>query len=374
MDRIVNFDFTAEEEAAAMASVAPNGDYADLPPTPESNWKDLCCDAADIVLKDIPPVVQVIQSIVCEQSKLVLGSGSKSYKTWLTMDMALSVSHGYKIMGKLETTRCRTLYVNLELKPSTFERRLQAIAKAKGLNIEPGWFIHLPLRGKISTVVLLVVISRLIRLCQDKKITCVVLDPVAMLNTAGDENSSRDQILLMNEIDRLTTEAGVTVLLNDHFGKGNQSEKDPLDAIRGSSAKGGALDAAMILRRHDVEDCFRVDLIHRELPPVEPFVIGWNYPLMEFRPDLDPEEMKKVKGGRPKEYEAFDLLEPIRNTSIESSITITAWSKILGIKRDTLSSYLPALRKQDFIRTTGEGTQARQYITEKGGFLFSNES
>lgn len=343
-----------------------------LPEPKEDPWLPFITDAADIIVKEIPPVIQIIVGIVCEMSKLVIGSGSKSYKTWLTIDLALSVSHGVKALG-LETSRRKVLYVNLELKPDTFERRLQAVAKAKGMVIEPGWFYHLPLRGKLSLTLLQVIINRLIAICLEKGITVIVLDPVAMLNTQGDENSSRDQIVLMNEIDRLTTDAKCTVILNDHFGKGNQSEKDPLDAIRGSSAKGGAIDAAMILRRHDVEECFRVDIIHRELPPIEPFVIGWNYPLMEPRTDLDPEEMKKSKGGRSKDYELAFLLTPIRNTSRESSITISAWSKILGIPRKTLSDYLAELRKRDYIRTIGEGTSARQYITIIGLTYLENE-
>lgn len=87
-------------------------------------------------------------------------------------------------------------------------------------------------------------------------------DPLFKLNIAGEENSTRDQTVFFLELDRLTTEAGCTAILNDHSGKGNQSEKDPLDVIRGSSAKGGDLDAAMVLRKHEVEHCFRVDMVH----------------------------------------------------------------------------------------------------------------
>ncbi len=93
--------------------------------------------------------------------------------------------------------------------------------------------------------------------------------------------------LVKSEFVLSQTDLQCTAIFNDHSGKGNQSEKDPLDVIRGSSAKGGDLDAAMVLRKHDVDGCFRVDLVHRELAPVAPFCIGWNFPLMELRPDLN---------------------------------------------------------------------------------------
>ncbi len=162
----------------------------------------------------------------------------------------------------------------------------------------------------------------------------------------GDENSSKDQTICSLQIDRLTTEAGCTVILNDHAGKGNQSEKDPLDVIRGSSAKGGDLDAAMILRKHDIDQCFRVDMVHRELPPVEPFVIGWNYPLMELRPNLDADAMKKAKGGRGKKHDRLKLLAFLRHTSEDQPISVTEWAGRANVKRQTLNGYADEFRMQ----------------------------
>jgi hypothetical protein len=262
---------------------------------PQANsWAALVEDAAAIVEKTLPEPVEIVSGLVTGQSKLVIGSGSKSFKTWLTMHLSLCVSHGLPIWDRA-TTRQPVLYVNLELKPVTFERRLKSIAAALNLKIEPEWFRHLPLRGKLAGMTVDKIITRIIGLAGQFKSGVIVLDPIFKMNLEGEENNSRDQTLFFNQIDRLTTESGCTVILNDHFGKGNQSEKDPLDAIRGSSAKGGDVDAAMILRKHEEENAFRVDVIHRELPPVEPFTISWKFPLMELRPDLSPDAMKAPK-------------------------------------------------------------------------------
>jgi RecA-family ATPase len=259
-------------------------------------------DGADIATEQLPPqVAEVVEGVVTEQAKLLIGGGSKTFKTWLAMDLALSVAHGVTCLGR-KTTRTRVLYVNLELKPQTFKRRLQSVAKAKGITIERDWFLHLPLRGKLAEAGESVkhIVDRIVAVAQHCKAGVVVVDPIYKLNLEGDENSSHVQTLLFNELDRITTEAKCALILIDHFSKGNQWEKDPLDAIRGSSAKGGDVDAAMVLRRHEVEDCFRVDLVHRELPPVKPFCVGWRYPLMVLRPDLDPDASKNpTKRARP---------------------------------------------------------------------------
>jgi len=347
--------------AAAIASVAAKG-LAELTGDRQAgDWCGLVEDGADIVTEQLPAVVQIVRGIVAEECKLVIGSGSKSFKTWLTLDLSLSVAHGAPFLERA-TTRKPVLYVNLELRPQTFKRRVQAIAKAKGIDFNREWFLHLPLRGKLSGLSVREIVTRIIRLAQRLNVRVVVVDPVYKLNIEGDENSAADQTRLFNELDRITTEAGCTLVLNDHFSKGNQSEKDPLDAIRGSSAKGGDVDAAMILRKHEVEGCFRVDIIHRELSPVEPFVIGWDFPLMELRPDLNAAAMKKPKGGRRPEHDPADLLRAMP----PEPVSVSGWAERAGISRQTLQSYLPKLRAKGLVTTIGEGNGARQKITQRG--------
>ena len=300
-------------------------------PTPNP-WLKHIEDGADIIKEKLPAIVEIVEGIVASQSKLVIASGAKSFKTWLTIDMVFAVSHGISWLGR-RTTRTRVLYVDLELKPRTFKRRMQAIATARGVTVEEGWFYHLSLRGKMAGVFVSELVSRIIQIATQFKIELVVIDPVFKANTEGDENSSRDQTVFFNQLDRITTEGGCTLILNDHFAKGNQSEKDPLDSIRGSSAKMGDLDAAMILRKHEVKDCFRVDMIHRELPPVDPFCLGWEYPLMKLQPDLDPDAMKKPKPGRHQGHDPIELLSYIQETTTEKPMSITAWAKAAGVVR-----------------------------------------
>ena len=358
--------------AGAIASIAAKG-LAELGSNGQADdWSSLVDDGADIVTERLPDVVQVVEGIVAEQCKLVIGSGSKSFKTWLTLDLGFSIAHGALFLGR-RTHRERVLYVNLELRPQAFKRRVQAVAKAKDICVDRDWFRHLPLRGKLAGLSVREIVNRIIALAKRFGARVVICDPVYKLNVEGDENSSRDQTRLFNELDRITTEAGCTLILNDHFSKGNQSEKDPLDAIRGSSAKGGDLDAAMILRRHEVEGCFRVDIIHRELPPVEPFVIGWEFPLMRLRPDLNAEAMKKSKAGRRKAHDPQALCAAISDSTSEKPVSISAWAKAAGTNRTTLNEYLPGLRAKGWIGTAGEGNNARQYVTEKGRLAIKRE-
>ena len=342
-------------------------DLADVPDVAAKPdvWLPLVEDAADIITKGLPPVVEIVEGIVTEKSKLVIGSSAKSFKTWLSMDLGLSIAHGLVVLDR-QTTRQRVLYVNLELQPLSFDRRIQAIARAKNMAIDREWFLHLPLRGKMAGLSVFEIVNRIISVAKRFRAGVVIADPVYKLNVEGEENNSRDQTVFFNQLDRITTEAGCTLILNDHFSKGNQAEKDPLDAIRGSSAKGGDVDAAMVLRKHEVEGSFRVDVIHRELPPIDPFCIGWNYPLMELRPNLDPDEMKRIKAGRRKEHNPAKLLAAIKDTTAGNAVSILAWSKDAKVARQTLTAYLPVMRSKGWIATVGSGNSARQHITKAG--------
>ncbi len=330
-----------------------------------NSWSELLRDGATILSEEIPDPVEIVSGILTENSKLIIGSGSKCFKTWLTMDLALSIAHGQPFLGR-STIRSRVLYVNFELKGRTFDRRIQVVASAKNIHPDPGWFFGLSLRGQLVGRKLHDIVSELIRIAKAKEIQVIVLDPCYKLGVEGDENSSRDITILFNEIDRLTTESGCSVVLNDHAGKGNHGDKDPLDVLRGSSAKGGDLDTAMILRKHREPNGFRVDLVHRELAPQPPFVIAWNFPLMTLRKDLSPDEVARGAKGRAREHDPLQLLRHIQDRRLENPVSVSEWSRISNIKRQTLCDYLPIMRNNGWIASVGDGKNARSYVTNCG--------
>jgi RecA-family ATPase len=111
-------------------------DERQVPPILAANpWLSEVEDTANTMTEILPPVVEVIQGIVVEGAKIVIGAGSKSYKTWLAILIALAIAHGVPVLDRA-TTRRRVLFINLELKPATFKRRIQTIANAIGIPVE----------------------------------------------------------------------------------------------------------------------------------------------------------------------------------------------------------------------------------------------
>ncbi len=56
-------------------------------------------DACEFLAEPLPEPEQLIRGVLHQGSKLALGGGSKSFKTWALVDLALSVAHGAGLAG-----------------------------------------------------------------------------------------------------------------------------------------------------------------------------------------------------------------------------------------------------------------------------------
>jgi AAA domain len=57
---------------------------------------------------------EVIKGALYAGGKLMLAGGSKSYKTWIMLDLAYSIANGLPFLGML-TKKCKVFYADLEL-------------------------------------------------------------------------------------------------------------------------------------------------------------------------------------------------------------------------------------------------------------------
>jgi predicted transcriptional regulator len=103
----------------------------------------------------------------------------------------------------------------------------------------------------------------------------------------------------------------------------------------------------------------------RNFAPVAPFAVRWIFPLMHLADDLDPAKLMQV-AGRKKEHDPKKLLAAIAKTTRKKPISISAWATAGNVPRQTLTDYLPEMRRNKWIETTGAGNTARQFITNEG--------
>ncbi len=241
--------------------------------------------------EDLPP--DLIRGILHRSSKLVLGGGSKSFKTWTLLDMAVSVASGRDWLG-FPCERANVLFINFEVQKGFFRKRLNTILSARGISKPPELY-EWHLRGHSARIETL--IPEIIRQVKGGDYGLIILDPIYKLLQGRDENAAGDIGEAMNELERLAVQSGAAIAFGAHFAKGNASGKSAIDRISGSGVFARDPDSILTLTPHEEGDCFTLDAILRNHAPVEPFVVRWDFPLMRQDGALDPVKLKQNPGA-----------------------------------------------------------------------------
>jgi hypothetical protein len=342
--------YNAQSELAAAFGAASSKDLPEI------------TDAVDFEAKDLPEPAILIEGMLHKGSKLVFGGSSKSFKTWCLFDLAMSISTGTDWLGR-HTTIGKVLYVNFEIEEFAWQVRLRKVAQAKQQAPALGMLHLWNLRGHAADFRSL--IPKIIARAKNEGYSLIILDPLYKLYGNTDENSAGDIGLLLNEIERLAKTANAAVAFGAHFAKGNASSKDAIDRISGSGVFARDPDSILIFTQHEEPDCFALQPILRNFPPISPFVVRWNFPLMVPTTDLDPDKLKQAR-GKKKEHDPKSLLALIVDNDIDNPISITDWALGGFVPRKTLQGYLADMHRKGFIKTLGEGTTSRKYITNEG--------
>ena len=236
-----------------------------------------------------PP--QVIEGLLHQGCKMILGGTSKSNKSWCLLDLAMSVASGEKWWGH-RCARMPVVYINFELPRWSIGQRINALAGARPECQGLGDTLALwNLRGRSADL------SRLRPKLEEQlarhAFGLIILDPAYKLLGERDENANGEIASLMNEFEALAQSSGAAVVVAHHFAKGDSSAKTAIDRMSGAGAWARDPDSILILTPHEEPDCFTVSAILRNLPQRPEFVVEWDYPLMRLAPELNPGALRR---------------------------------------------------------------------------------
>ena len=295
-------------------------DEAPEPSAPDA-LPDIEC-AADCLSQPIVLPPEVVHGVFHRGAKAVIGGGSKSYKTWVLSDLALSVATGREWLG-FPTTQGRVLYLNLELARPYFNQRLQQIGEAKEISTCESNDLSLwHLRGYAADLSLLG--PKIIKRMEEQDYSLLIIDPIYKAIGRRDENKAGDITDLLNELERLAVKTGAAVVFGAHFSKGNQASKESIDRIGGSGVYARDPDSILVLTKHETDEAYTVDMTLRNHSPVDPFVVRWDFPLMRRDLNLNPARLRKP-GQAQKKYFPEQLLDALGTQALLSS----EWFKLV---------------------------------------------
>ena len=311
---------------------------------------------------NLNPPSELIHGLLHKSTKGVIASGSKAGKTWLLLDLAVSVSTGTRFL-KWPTTQGRVLFINLEIHRAFLKQRLEVVVKAKGLdNIDNLDFWTL--RGQSADVESL--LESVVERAEEENYSLIILDPIYKLMIGRSENSSSGVGLLCHHLEQIMVKTGAAVVFAHHFTKGNQAGKKAMDRMSGSGVFARDADTILTLTEHE-EEGYNVEMSLRNLPPQPPFVVEWQFPLIVERPDLVPDLEGEPGALSENEEYLLGLLQdhPLTTAEWEAAAQNVSRATFFRVRANLETSFKVSFNPSDKTWTKVE-TQSDVQIVSSG--------
>ena len=300
-----------------------------------------------------PPVVppQIIEGILHQGCKMILGGTSKSNKSWCLLDLALSVASGQPWWGR-RCTKLPVVYINFELHDWAIAQRMNALCTARTDCKELGDTLHLwNLRGHNADITLLR--PKLEEQLARHQFGLIILDPAYKVLGNRDENANGEIASLMNELEAMARSSGAAVVVAHHFAKGDSTAKSAMDRMSGAGAWARDPDSIVVLTPHEEENCFTVTSILRNLPQLPEFVVEWNYPLMRLAKDLNPEALRRPQ-TKNKVCSDKEFVEAVLGTDSKNYKNVISQAReLFAMSEATANRYLGRLKEAGLICHSG---------------------
>ena len=193
-----------------------------------------------------PQVRWLIEDLWSDQAVGILGGEPKSCKSFLALDMALSVASGRACLGRFPVRRTGpVLLFPAEDSLAIVRQRLEGICCAAALSLKP-----LPIQVITAAALRLDLESdrrRLSDTVQSQEPILLILDPLIRLHRL-DENDASQIAGLLSFLRQLQRQFHLAVILVHHSRKNSGSAR-PGQALRGSSELHGWGDSNLYMRR-----------------------------------------------------------------------------------------------------------------------------
>jgi hypothetical protein len=182
----------------------------------------------------LPPVQWLVKDVLQAEGLTVVYGPPKSFKTFVTLDMALHVANG-RPWRDLKVEQAKVLYVVAEGAPGVGPRARAWVQRFGGSLDNMAWLTVAPdlfdAAGNDTREVT--------DIATELGCGLVVVDTLARCMPGGEENSSRDMGVVIGHFDHIKEVAGAAVMAVHHTGK------DQARGMRGSNSLQGAVDMSL---------------------------------------------------------------------------------------------------------------------------------
>lgn len=291
-----------------------------------------------------PEQVWLIRSLWSRCAVGIIGGAPKCCKSWLGLDMAVSVASGTPCLGRfpVEQTGPTLVFLAEDAMPAV-RARIEALCTQRRIDID-----RLDLHVITASTLRLDLDddrARLSNTLADLRPRLLVLDPLVRLHRL-DENSAADISKLLGFIREMQRTFDTAVVLVHHASKKHRAQ--PGQALRGSSDLHAFGDSNAYLARR--KDRITLTLEHRSAKSINPFEME-----LVSRADGAGTHLKVLtEPGKNRNASLADrVLVLLRNST--KPMPRTAIRNHLRVNNQRLGETLVTLEKQRFILRTPKG-------------------
>tara|TARA_B000000460_G_scaffold244815_1_gene215504 strand:- start:280 stop:1305 length:1026 start_codon:yes stop_codon:yes gene_type:complete len=296
----------------------------------------------------------LIQGLWTDQAVGILGGEPKCCKSFLALDIAISVASGTACLRQFKVPQSGpVLLFPAEDSLSIVRQRLEGICTAADLALEsvPLHVITAPsLRLDLAADC-----QRLARTVESLKPKLLILDPLIRLHRI-DENESSQIAPLLGGLRELQRRFQLAVLLVHHAKKEAHSMR-PGQALRGSSELHGWGDSNLYLRRK--RDRITLTTEHRAARSQENIALQLTQsdPIALEMIHDDPEDPQPAKPS---------VVQRILNalSDVDRPLSANALRRLCAMKNTTLCTTLTQLAQQGLISRNSQGYQLNAAIPD----------
>ncbi len=241
----------------------------------------------------------IIDGLLRECETMNVIAAPKTGKTWLMMQLAVSIALGRPWLGRTVTAK-KILVIDNELHPGELNWRYQEVCRAMGVTLEEteGKLYLWPQRGRLKS---LKEIGARLNEFIALGIEVVLLDAFYRAIPEGvDENSNTEIMQLYNTLDLYAKELNSAFILVHHTTKGSQKEKGITDIGAGAGSQSRAADTHLTLLPTTDEHVVEIKGVTRSFASFDPFKICRRFPLWELEEaSADAERKSPHEEKRP---------------------------------------------------------------------------
>lgn len=244
------FPVVARAETVAELSCQPVGEISPL--STERRW--------------------LIEDLWVQEGAGLIGGPPKAGKSWLMLDLALSVASGTQALGRFAVSEPGPVIVfPAEDRAAAVRERVDSLARARGVEVTTSLPLH-------------IITAESLRLDEDKDREALelllarispkllILDPLVRLHS-GSENSAEHVAELLGYLRRLQRRFSLAIMVTHHVSK--RGGHHPGDALRGSTDLHAWGDSNLYLQRSKelAAGAVRLTIEHRFASAPEPCVL-----------------------------------------------------------------------------------------------------